>query len=77
MFWKRHEEKSADKLAIDPICGMEVDPAHAYSTEIGGQTYYFCGAGCKAAFKKSKNKALHRRPVKIRRSPRGGGGSCH
>jgi xanthine dehydrogenase accessory factor len=37
--------------AIDPICGMTVDIATArYTSERDGQTYYFCGAGCKAAF---------------------------
>jgi xanthine dehydrogenase accessory factor len=37
--------------AIDPICGMTVDVATArYTSERDGQTYYFCGAGCKAAF---------------------------
>jgi xanthine dehydrogenase accessory factor len=37
--------------AIDPICGMTVDIATArYTSERDGQIYYFCGAGCKAAF---------------------------
>lgn len=37
--------------AIDPICGMAVDIATArYTSERDGQTYYFCAAGCKAAF---------------------------
>jgi xanthine dehydrogenase accessory factor len=37
--------------AIDPICGMTVDIATArYTSERDGQTYCFCGAGCKAAF---------------------------
>jgi xanthine dehydrogenase accessory factor len=37
--------------AIDPICGMTVDVATArHTSERDGQTYYFCGAGCKAAF---------------------------
>lgn len=37
--------------AIDPICGMAVDIASArYTSERDGQTYYFCAAGCKAAF---------------------------
>ncbi len=35
----------------DPICGMMIDPATAAgSSEHEGQTYYFCGAGCKTAF---------------------------
>jgi Cu+-exporting ATPase len=37
--------------AVDPICGMTVDIATArYTSERDGQTYYFCGAGCKVAF---------------------------
>ena len=38
-------------MAKDPICGMDVDPATArWSAEHQGQTYYFCGPGCKKAF---------------------------
>ena len=37
--------------AIDPICGMTVDVATAhYTSERGGQRYYFCCAGCKTRF---------------------------
>jgi xanthine dehydrogenase accessory factor len=37
--------------AVDPICAMTVDIATArYTSMRNGQTYYFCGAGCKAAF---------------------------
>jgi Cu+-exporting ATPase len=37
--------------AIDPVCGMEVDPATAGgSSEHEGQTYYFCSTGCKRRF---------------------------
>jgi Cu+-exporting ATPase len=33
--------------AIDPVCGMKVDPAAAAgSHEYGGQTYYFCSTHC-------------------------------
>lgn len=39
--------------AIDPICGMSVDVATARYTSIrDGEPYYFCSAGCKAAFEK-------------------------
>ncbi len=37
--------------AIDPICGMTVtvdDDAISFESE--GETYYFCGAGCRSAF---------------------------
>lgn len=40
-------------MAIDPVCGMEVDPAQAAGTsEYNGTTYYFCAPGCKKAFDK-------------------------
>jgi P-type Cu+ transporter len=35
----------------DPVCGMNVDPAHAkYSTEYAGKKYYFCGNRCLEKF---------------------------
>lgn len=38
-------------VAIDPVCGMEVNTASAhYTSEYHGKTYYFCGAGCKTTF---------------------------
>jgi Cu+-exporting ATPase len=37
--------------AIDPVCGMEVDPEHAVATvEANGTTYYFCSTGCRDEF---------------------------
>ena len=39
--------------AIDPVCGMTVDIASAkYMSEVEGQLYYFCAAGCKSTFDK-------------------------
>lgn len=38
-------------VAIDPVCGMEVDTANAPATsEYQGKTYYFCAPGCKKQF---------------------------
>ena len=38
---------------IDPVCGMQVDPAKsAGSFEYKGTTYYFCGVRCLEKFKK-------------------------
>ena len=40
-------------LAIDPVCGMTVDPATAKEqTDFSGTTYWFCSAGCREAFAK-------------------------
>jgi xanthine dehydrogenase accessory factor len=46
----------ADKphVAIDPVCDMEVEVATArWIADYGGETYYFCAPGCKAAFEKA------------------------
>ncbi len=37
-------------MAIDPICGMQVDEAKGLSVEHAGQTYYFCCPKCRAKF---------------------------
>ena len=41
-------------MAQDPVCGMDVNPevatAQGLSSEHEGQTYYFCGRGCKLDF---------------------------
>jgi len=37
--------------AVDPVCGMEVDPSNAAATvSRGGTTYYFCSSGCRDHF---------------------------
>jgi Cu+-exporting ATPase len=37
--------------AIDPVCGMDVNPATAAgSSTYEGKTYYFCSIGCKRRF---------------------------
>ncbi|WP_454852380.1 YHS domain-containing protein [Promicromonospora soli] len=36
---------------VDPVCGMTIDPKTAAATrEHDGVTFYFCSAGCAAAF---------------------------
>ena len=38
-------------MAIDPICGMTVDPSRAAAqVDDGGATYYFCSKGCATKF---------------------------
>jgi Cu+-exporting ATPase len=37
-------------MAIDPICGMEVDEKTALSAEHEGKTYHFCSPGCRDKF---------------------------
>jgi Cu+-exporting ATPase len=41
----------AELHVIDPVCGMNIDPAAAkHSAAHGGQSYYFCCNGCKTKF---------------------------
>ena len=45
--------KASDGAATvkDPVCGMSVDPATSkHQATHEGQTFHFCGAGCKAKF---------------------------
>ena len=45
--------------AIDPVCGMTVDPAHAAgSYEHAGKTYYFCNVSCLNRFKADPSRYL-------------------
>jgi len=38
-------------MAIDPVCGMEVDERTAAATSTyKGKTYHFCAPGCKKEF---------------------------
>ena len=47
--------------AIDPVCGMSVDPDHAeYRSFQKGDSYYFCSAGCKETFDKDPDKYIAR-----------------
>ena len=38
-------------MAIDPVCGMEVNESRAdYETTYKGRKFYFCSAVCKEEF---------------------------
>lgn len=41
---------TSSSRAIDPVCGMSVDPATALSAQRDGETWYFCCAGCRDRF---------------------------
>jgi len=46
-----HQTPAAADLALDPVCGMQVDPHTAkHRAEHAGRTYYFCSAGCRQKF---------------------------
>jgi P-type Cu+ transporter len=47
--------------AIDPVCGMKVDPATAkHRFSYRGQDYFFCGARCRERFEAEPEKFLAR-----------------
>jgi Cu+-exporting ATPase len=51
-------------MAIDPVCGMQVDESGAAaSAEWGGKRYFFCSAHCAAKFKARPDKYAGRGPV--------------
>lgn len=50
-------------MAIDPVCGMQVDEKSAPTTyEYQGKTYYFCAPGCKADFVEDLEKYIEKTP---------------
>ncbi|HWX67468.1 MAG TPA: heavy metal translocating P-type ATPase [Rhodanobacter sp.] len=52
-------DQPAHAMAIDPVCGMQMDPAAAKHQAIhGGQTFYFCCVGCKTKFESAPAKYL-------------------
>ena len=52
-----------ENLAIDPVCGMKVDPATAPAkTTHDGTTYYFCCTHCLHKFEADPQKYLHGPP---------------
>ncbi len=44
------KQTNARNMNKDPICGMTVDEATALRGERDGQTFYFCGEGCRNKF---------------------------
>jgi YHS domain-containing protein len=48
-------------MAIDPVCGMQVDEKTArHRSEHDGRTYYFCAPGCKREFDRDPQKYIGR-----------------
>jgi len=46
-------------IAIDPVCGMEVDTATStLSLEYDGKQYWFCSKGCLLEFKDDPERFL-------------------
>jgi Cu+-exporting ATPase len=53
-------------MALDPVCGMTVEPAGAAgAADYQGKTYYFCSQHCVHAFKAGPAKFLHAEKFKL------------
>jgi Cu+-exporting ATPase len=68
---------SAPAQALDPVCGMPVDPATApASTEYQGSTYYFCCPHCLEKFRANPQRYLSGTPVPAAPAPPGAIYTC-
>src|SRR4051812_6700352 len=51
-------------MAIDPVCGMTVDPASAAGqVDYEGTTYHFCSQHCVHAFKADPSRFLQKKSI--------------
>ncbi len=51
--------EGGERMAIDPVCKMQVDEKKAAATsDYKGKKYYFCSVGCKKAFDEKPEKYL-------------------
>ena len=56
---KASVDPSAAALAIDPVCGMSVNPVTAkHTVEHAGQRYFFCGRSCLERFQAEPDRFL-------------------
>jgi YHS domain-containing protein len=49
---KKSDQKPV-KEVLDPVCGMNVDPATSPKSDYKGKTYYFCSVDDKKEFDKA------------------------
>ena len=50
---------AANAVAIDPVCGMEVEIAHArHISNVEGRSFYFCCPACKRLFERNPQEYL-------------------
>jgi len=71
-------DHAAAAKAIDPVCGMTVDPRSAAgSHEHGGVRYFFCSKHCLAQFKSDPAKYLAKaKPAAAHAAPKGAQYTC-
>ncbi len=56
-----HVQDDSERKAIDPVCGMSVDPKNPADTaDFNGTTYYFCSKKCAVKFREKPEQYLHR-----------------
>lgn len=59
-------------MGLDPVCGMEVNPASAEAQSAhGGVTFYFCSQACKDSFDRDPERYLNatdRAEIRARRA---------
>jgi P-type Cu+ transporter len=56
-----HASHPAAAVAVDPVCGMKVDPAKtSHRHTHNDQDYFFCSAGCRGKFVADPEKYLNR-----------------
>jgi len=61
-----HAHHHPPGAAMDPVCGMSVDPATAkHRAEFAGKSYYFCCAGCREKFLSGPQAFLNAAPAPI------------
>ncbi|HCO21538.1 MAG TPA: cadmium-translocating P-type ATPase [Gimesia maris] len=64
-------------MAIDPICGMQVEEATGLNCEFGGATFYFCSKNCKEKFQRQQTLAALLTPDNQHSSMKTGAGKSH
>jgi YHS domain-containing protein len=59
---KKEITRQMTMMATDPVCGMQVNReiavAQALTSDLDGETYYFCGTGCKLDFDENPARIL-------------------
>jgi P-type Cu+ transporter len=73
-----HQVADSHRTAIDPVCGMKVDPARAAGSATHAETtYYFCCKGCLAKFTADPDRyTTQREAFPLVTAPKGGQYTC-
>ena len=60
------QAETAKTTVVDPVCGMEIDPASAAGkSEYKGKPYFFCSEQCKKTFDADPEAVLNKGPKKM------------